>query len=112
MEAEKTLLSVTSFSIEIECNISPYNDSINHLLQYIKKPAHFQRIYNNALLYISVQKYEEGFRLYDEAFHYFKTQDIDSYGLYCPDKKEFLINFEKHQLLFLYLRTICTRKRI
>lgn len=91
-EAEKTLLSVTSFSIEIECNISPYNDSINHLLQYIKKPAHFQRIYNNALLYISVQKYEEGFRLYDEAFHYFKTQDIDSYGLYCPDKKEFLIN--------------------
>ncbi len=89
-KAEKTLLSIITFPVL--CVASSYDDSINNLLKHIEKPAFFQRIYDKALLDISLQKYEEGFRLYNEAYHYFITQAIENYGLECVEEKQFLAN--------------------
>jgi len=92
-EAENMVLSY--YTLSIDCKTSPYNDSLNKMLSFIEKPAHFQKLYNQALEKLSLQNYKEGFSLFDEAYSYFTSHASEMYGLHCSDRKQFLL-LSKH----------------
>lgn len=76
----------------LNCQSSPYDDSLFYILKINEKPAHFQKLYNLALEKLSLSDYVEGFSLYEETYEYFTSQSIENYGLTCLDRKQFLIS--------------------
>lgn len=76
--------------INIQCANDQYQDSMDNLQAYIAKPAHFQKLYQQAMDKLSVGLYEEGFLLYEQSYDYFTKHKLDTYGLVCKSWMEFL----------------------